>query len=173
MASFLLSEAEPQKIRWSSIIRNCMKWHVAFQLVQHLVRLRVRLNVSQYNSVISTSQFWSQALRSFQGLILAERPDIISLNTLAGCVEHRWNLALCLLRKARESLQQVDRVTFHGLLKSLNKRDSMDKRTTPSLWTVGLESVHMMKRQSISLRRSTYTHILQAMALSKDRKSVV
>ena len=166
MASFLLSEAEPQKIRWSSIIRNCMKWHVAFQLVQHLVRLRVRLNVSQYNSVISTSQFWSQALRSFQGLILAERPDIISLNTLAGCVEHRWNLALCLLRKARESLQQVDRVTFHGLLKSLNKRDSMDKRTTPSLWNVGLESVHMMKRQSISLRRSTYTHILQAMALS-------
>lgn len=166
MASFLLSEAEPQKIRWSSIIRNCMKWRVAFQLVQHLVRLRVRLNVSQYNSVISTSQFWSQALRSFQGLILAERPDIISLNTLAGCVEHRWNLALCLLRKARESLQQVDRVTFHGLLKSLNKRDSMDKRTTPSLWTVGLESVHMMKRQSISLRRSTYTHILQAMALS-------
>ena len=141
-------QPEPSKLRclqWSRIIRKS-QWNVAFKLVQKLPTLRVKQSVSHYNSLISSSRLWLEALSHFQSLLLVGPPDVISFNALGGCSGTRWDLALSLIREAHRSLQQIDRITFNALLKSLNEIDKNQSlpNVMNSRWILGLQNMEIM-----------------------------
>ena len=170
-------QPEPSKLRclqWSRIIRKS-QWNVAFKLVQKLPTLRVKQSVSHYNSLISSSRLWLEALSHFQSLLLVGPPDVISFNALGGCSGTRWDLALSLIREAHRSLQQIDRITFNALLKSLNEIDKNQSlpNVMNSRWILGLQNMEIMNSMGIPLHRSTSTHILQAMSISAQWCQVI
>ena len=165
VSSSLQYALEPSEIKWKVIIRKS-EWKVAFKLAQDLPNRRVKTDVSHCNSLISASHHWFDALSRFQSLVPAYQPDIVTFNALAGCLGSRWDLALDIIREAQSSSQQIERITFHAVLKSLSEVDSDSVNIVNSRWSLGLANIAMMNSQGISLHRSTFTHVLQAMSLS-------
>ena len=119
--------------------------------------MRIKQGVSHYNSMV-VSTIWQMAVACFQALQHNFKPDIVSYNALAG--KAGWKIAFTSLTQAGLKSLQLDRLTFHALLKSFSNDSSQ--------WELAFAALDMMRVRCIADHRSTHTYILGALAVSNE-----